>query len=285
MIRDRLPSRETEAPARASGAAATFERAGFLVRQGQRLGQVVRNRPAGITAHQWSSATRTPLAFVVTDPVRRTTVLAVDAHDPGDRPGMPRAGRATTAVCDAVGLPLLRVESPSCGSPSFARRLVEYVLDAYAYTAATFGEAPGYRDITGRLPDGREGFVNDFGVLARFAAVDAYVSGRLIDPIVRGLNVSWRDGAAEGWAWLDVREGQCLFERARIWQYRFSCGVEPDRLAEDLAAAAIGERLRALEVAEPVLRDKRDLARELDELRRRRDEMATVFAFEHIVFD
>jgi hypothetical protein len=222
---------------------------------------------------------------VVTDPASQATVLAVDAHDPDDPAGIPRAGRATTAVCEAVGLPLLRVESPSCGSPSFARRFVEYVLDAYAYTTATFGEPPGYRDITGRLPDGREGFVNDFGVLARFAAVDAYVGGGLVDPIVRSLTVSWRDGAAEGWAWLDVREGQCLFERTRIWQHRFSCGVEPDRLAEDLAVAALGERLRTLEVTEPALRDKRDLARELDELRRRRDEMATPFAFEHIVFD
>ncbi|GIH17277.1 DUF2726 domain-containing protein [Rugosimonospora africana] len=284
MIRDRLASRETAAPVRAPGAPTTFERAGFLVRQGQRLGQVVRNRPAGITAHQWSSATRTPLAFVVTDPLSDATVLAVEAHDPGDRAEI-RADRASAAVCGAAGLPLLRVESPACGAPPFARRFIEYVLDAYAYTTATGGEPPGYRDITGRLPDGREGFVNDLGAVARVTAVDAYVGGRLIDPIVRSLTVSWRDGAAEGWAWLDVREGRCLFARTRIWQYRFSCGVEVDRLVEDVATAAIGERLRTLDVAEPVLRDKRDLARELDDLKRRRDEMATPFAFEHVSFD
>ncbi|GAA5198941.1 hypothetical protein GCM10023322_73430 [Rugosimonospora acidiphila] len=292
MIRDRLASTEPDAwlhpvsMPNGVGDTAAFERAGLLVRPDRRLGQVVRGRPPGVTAHQWSSATRTPLAFVVAEAAGQTPVLAVQLRDPAVLgAGAARADRATAAVCEAVGLPLLRVESAAHGTGAFARRVLEYVLDAHAYTTATGGEPPGYRDITGRLPDGREGYVNDLGAVARAAAVDAYVSGRLVDPIVRALNVSWRDGTAEGWAWLDVREGQCLFERARIRQHRFSCGVDPSRLAEDLATSAIGERLKLLGIAEPALHDKRDLARELAGLKRRRDELATPFAFDHVSFD
>jgi hypothetical protein len=127
--------------------------------------------------------------------------------------------------------------------------------------------------------------------------------------------VTWRDGTAEGWAWLEVRDGLCLFERTRIWQPGFSCGVDPSRLAEDLATAAIGERLRALGGGEQPLRtlgggerplralgggerplralgggerplrDRRTLGREFEDLRRRRDEMVADFAYDHISFE
>ncbi len=127
--------------------------------------------------------------------------------------------------------------------------------------AVPTGAPIGYRDIIGRLPDGRSGFVNDLGAVARVAAVDAYASRQLTDPIIRGLHVCWKNGPAEGWAWLEVRNGLCIFERTRVWQHRFSCGVDPGRLAEDLAVAAIGERLKLLSTAEPELHEKAWLGR------------------------
>jgi hypothetical protein len=187
------------------------------------------------------------------------------------------------AVCEAVGLELLRIESSTLYPGTHGRRIVEYVVDARAFLEATgdpvefaelsTDEPMGYRDIVGRLPDGRTGHVNDLGAVARAAAVDAYVNRELVDPILRSVQLDWKNGPAEGWAWLQVRAGAYLFERVRIWQYRFSCGIEPGRLAEDLATLAVGERLRLRNDVETPLWDRERLAGELDVLRRRRDEL------------
>jgi hypothetical protein len=272
-----------------------FERAGYLVQPDRKLGQVLHRRPPGITTHQWSSAARTHLAFVVCDARTCAPVFAVELYDPAGRvPEAQRGDRMTSAVCEAAGLQLLRIESSALRLGSYARRVVEYVIDARAFAdAARDQETPGllseepqsYRDILGRLPDGRTGFVNDLGSVARAAAVDAYASRQLVDPIIRGLHVCWKNGPAEGWGWLEVREGLCIFERTRIWQHHFCGGIDPGRLAEDLAAAAIGECLKTLDTVEPVLREKDLLARDFDELRLRGDEMENGFGFDHIFFD
>lgn len=256
-----------------------FTRANRLVRPDVRLGRLLRGRPPGITANQWSTASRTQLAYVVCDPVTYAPALVAQLRAPV--PGSCRDDRMTDAVCAAVGLPLLRIESSIMSVPRLAQSVMEYVLDALAFTEAT---GPGFRDLQGRLPDGRKGFVNDLGILARAAAIDAYASRQLADPTIRGLHVSWMDGGAEGWAWLDVRDGQCIFERTRIWQPRFACGVDPARLAEDLATMAIGERLKALESTPPSLRRKEDIAREFDRLRLRRDDMSDEFRYDHLTF-
>ena len=82
------------------------------------------------------------------------------------------------------------------------------------------------------------------------AAVEAYVAGRVADPIVRGLHVRWADGPAQGWSWVQVRPDACLVERVSVTEHRFSCGIDPGRLAEDLATVAVGERLRDNAVSE-----------------------------------
>jgi hypothetical protein len=82
-----------------------------------------------------------------------------------------------------------------------------------------------------------------------------------------------------------VRDGLCVFERTRIWQHHFSCGVDPGRLAEDLAVAAIGERLKTLDTIELPLREKERLGHDLDELRLRRGEMENGFELAHVSFD
>nr|MDT0656669.1 DUF2726 domain-containing protein [Micromonospora sp. DSM 115978] len=301
-----------------------FARAGCVVQPARRLGQVVQRRPPGLTGHQWSAASRTELDYVVCDAASYTPSFAVVLVDgSGDTD---RVDRRTNAVCEAVGLGLLRIESSTLRRAGYGRRIVEYVLDARAFQEATRADTgsvdrpvggvaaddasgaggdpdwsepapPGYRDIVGRLPDGRQGCVNDLGTVARAAAVEAYVDRRVIDPIVRDLHVDWRDGPAEGWAWLRAAEDRFLFERVRLGQHGFSCGVEPGRLAGDLAVAAVGERLRTIDQpgpdpltkADPLtqadLPTRADLSLRLERLRSRHDEMATPYAFAHVSFE
>ncbi|MDI5936752.1 hypothetical protein QLR68_00665, partial [Micromonospora sp. DH15] len=188
--------------------------------------------------------------------------------------------------------PVLRIVSPTLRAADHGRRIVEYVIDARAYADAV-SPPPGqddpaevmpveFREIVGRLPDGRSGHVNDLGALARAAAVEAYVSRRRVDPIVRGLHVRWTDGPVEGWSWVEVRPGRCLVERVQVVQQRFSCGVDAGRLAEDLAAVAVGERLRDVEAVGPDLVARDELDRDIRRLRERRDEMHDGFAFDHL---
>ncbi|MEH1015708.1 DUF2726 domain-containing protein [Micromonospora sp. CPCC 206060] len=273
-----------------------FERGDWVVLPDQSLGALVHARPPEVTGSQWNTAIRTRYDFVACDRRTGRPVFAVELSDPdttgtGRSGGAERADRMRTAVCDAVGLEVLRIVSPILRPAGVGRRIVEYLLDARSYATAVRDAvdptdplaepAVGYRDIIGRLPDGRDGFVNDLGALARAAAVDAYVSRRLTDPILRGLYVHWVDGPAEGWGWVEVGEGRCLFERVLLWPHRFSCGVPPERLAEDLAAVAIGERLRS---ADPVPDDRAEVARRFTELGRRRAELVGGFAFDHLSF-
>jgi hypothetical protein len=276
-----------------------FERGGFVVRPNRRLGQLVQRKPAGITGHQWSSATRSHFDFVVCAAGSYAPLFAVGFDDPVDQPGEARrTDRMTDAVCAAVGLAVLRIESAALRLGDHRRRILDYLIDARAFLASTpdpadlpgppdISDAPplNYRDIVGRLPDGRSGYVNDLSAVARATAVEVYVRGQLADPIIRGLHVRWPDGMAEGWAWLEVRERLCVFERVRLWPHRFSCGVEAGQFAEDLAAAAVGERMKFSDTVEPVLHSKDRLARALRELRLRRDELAEPFAFDHVSFD
>ncbi|WKU06537.1 hypothetical protein [Micromonospora sp. HUAS LYJ1] len=274
-----------------AGAAPLFVRAGQAVYAARRLGDLVTRRPAGVTGHQWSSALREEFDHVVcaADTGVPLFALTVGPTAPPGSAGQ-RAGRMAAAVCAAVGLPVLRIGSPTLRAAGHGRRIVTYVIDARAYAA---GAAPdgsddtpvGFRDIVGRLPDGRTGPVNDLGALSRAAAVEAYVSRRLSDPIVRGLHVCWRDGTAEGWSWVEVRPGRCLVERVTVHEARLRCGVDPGRLAEDLAAVAVGDRLAGAEHEEPALLDRDDLRRQIRALRDRRDELAAPFAFDHLCGD
>jgi len=257
----------------------SFERGGCVVWPGRRLGQVVPRRPAGTTGHQWSAASRAVLDFLVCDGAAGTPAFAVVMTGPAGE----RADRAVDAVCDAVGVGLLRIRSGTLRPEPHGRRIVEYVLDARAYgDSGAAGAGPHYREIVGRLPDGREGFVNDLGALARAAAIEAYAGRQLADPLLRGLRVRWRSGPAEGWGWLDVREGRCLFERVVLDPRGVSCGVVPEQLAEDLAALAVGERLRALDAADGGLDDKARLADELRRLRQCRADLVEPTATDHI---
>ncbi|SCL33303.1 Protein of unknown function [Micromonospora rhizosphaerae] len=276
-----------------AGGTPLLTRAGQVVYASRRLSELVQGRPPGITGHQWSSAIREGFDQVVCAADSGRPVFAVEIAPP-PAAGSPeqRAERMKNAVCAAVGLEVLRIESPTLRGADHGRRIVEYVIDARGYADAASpepdsGEQPtvGFRDIIGRLPDGRSGHVNDLGALARAAAVEAYVNRQLADPIIRGLHVRWKNSPAEGWSWVEVRPGRCLLERVQLWDQRFSCGVDPARLAEDLAALAVGERLRDLDAAEPLLVDRDQLRRDLRLLAGRRDELDGGFAFDHLCAD
>ncbi|MDR7278722.1 DUF2726 domain-containing protein [Catenuloplanes atrovinosus] len=245
-----------------------FARGRWVVQPDQRLSQLVARRPEGVSPNQWNTALRTRCDFVALDPATRLPVFAVEFADPAAEDE--RLDRMLATVCGAVGLEWLRIVSPIIGGTTQARRTVEYLIDARAFRDATAGdgEGPGFRDIVGRLPDGRDGFVNDLSTLARAAAVDAYVGRDLADPIIRGLHVSTPDGA-EGWAWVELPEGRHLLERVRLVTHGFDCGIALDRLAEDLAALAVGERLKRLEIAPPVWLSRDDLVRAYDRLQGR----------------
>ena len=263
----------------------TFARAGSAVRAGLRLGQAVPRKPAGVTGGQWNAAAGAHLDFLVDD---GAAPFAVQIGPPtGSGTPAARVDRLTNAVCDAAGFGVLRIGSTTLRAEAHGRRIVEYVVDARAWAGSTIGGGPDlpYRDILGRLPDGRTGYVNDLGAVARAAAVEAFAERQLADPIIRTLRVRWTAGPAEGWAWLEVEPGAHVFERVRVEERRMSAGVDPVRLAEDLATAAIGERwkMRHSEPLAPV--DRAHLATALDGLRARRDDLDGGFAFDHLTFE
>ncbi|RKN40640.1 hypothetical protein [Micromonospora endolithica] len=271
-----------------AGRAPLATRGGLVVHGAHRLGDLVRRRPAGITGNQWGSAIRESYDLVVADADGRLQLAAEIGPEPG---AGQRAERTKTAVAGAAGLPVLRIGSATLTAAEHGRTVVGYVLDAAAYAERVAGIEPGddppvgFRDIPGRLPDGRTGPVNDLGALARAGAVEAYVEGRLVDPILRGLHVRWTGGPAEGWAWVEVRPGGFLVERVTVAEHRFSAGLDPARFAEDLAALAVGARLRTPEPGGPTLVDRAVLRTRIRGLAARRDEMVAGFAFDHLCAD
>ncbi|MCG5439116.1 DUF2726 domain-containing protein [Micromonospora foliorum] len=269
-----------------------LSRAGHRVLSAHRLSELLQGRPPGVTGSQWTSASRASFDFVVYAADTSHPVVAVEiGPEPSPGSAEQRAERLKDAVSAAAGLPVLRIGSPTLRAAEHGRRVVEYVIDARAYAAGGAGPAVdgtepapvGFRDILGRLPDGRTGPVNDLGALTRAAAVEAYVAGRVADPIVRGLHVRWVDGPAQGWSWMQVRPDACLVERVSVTEHRFSCGVDAARLAEDLAAVAVGERLRENAVAD--LLPRAEWTAQIAALSQRRHELVGGFAFDHLCAD
>ncbi|MDG4826060.1 hypothetical protein O7635_29785 [Asanoa sp. WMMD1127] len=255
-------------------------RGGRRVHTGRRLGQVIGRKPTGVTAGQWNTASAVVVDHLVTDAATDQPDFALFITD--DTANQ-RAARMTAAVCDAVGLPFLRVTSPTLTAADHGAQILHYILDARAFGADD--GTGGYRDIVGRLPDGRTGYVNDLSSVARAAAVDAYAARQLFDPIIRGIRVRWTGGPAEGWAWLQLREGGYVFERVRLAEHRTTCGVPADRLAEDLAGAAIGQRLKLRHSAAPDLVDLAHIEARLRDLSAHRAELVDGFPYEHLLAD
>ncbi|WP_433319885.1 DUF2726 domain-containing protein [Micromonospora sp. CA-269861] len=275
-----------------AGRDALLSRADHRILSARRLSDLVHGRPPGVTGSQWTSASRASFDFVVYAADTGRPVVAVEIGPvPSAGSAEQRVERLKDAVSAAAGLPVLRIGSPTLRATEHGRRLVEYVIDARAYAEGGAGATPagnepqpvGFRDILGRLPDGRTGPVNDLGALTRAAAVEAYVAGQVADPIVRGLHVRWVDGPAQGWSWVQVRPDACLVERVSVTEHRFSCGIDAARLAEDLAAVAVGERLRENAVAD--LLPRAEWTAQIAALSQRRHELVGGFAFDHLCAD
>ncbi|MGC5052295.1 DUF2726 domain-containing protein [Micromonospora sp. DT48] len=268
-----------------AGRGPVLVRAAQRVHAGLRLGEIVRRRPPGLTASQWNTASRAVLDHVVCSAASGLPEFAVEFRSPSTDATTRRAERTTQAVAAAIGLPLLRIVSATLRDTGHGPRIVSYVVDARRYAIGAAGSdvpAVGFRDIVGRLPDGREGAVNDLGALARAEAVEAYVARRLTDPILRGLHVRWRGGPVEGWSWAEVRPGEVLVERVSVRVFDLCCGVDPARFAEDLAVLAVGERLRTIETDTPSLLPRGDLLTDIRRLRDRHEELVGDFAYEHL---
>ncbi|GIJ76851.1 hypothetical protein SAMN05443287_104402 [Micromonospora phaseoli] len=258
------------------------------VHAGLRLGELLRRRPPGLTGNQWSTASRTLLDQVVCAADTGRPEFAVELRPPSPDSAARRAERTTEAVVTAIGLPLLRIASATLRAAEHGPRIAGYVIDARRYAEGADASAQSYvefRDIVGRLPDGRDGAVNDLGVLARVEAVEAYVARRLTDPILRGLHVYWAQGPAEGWSWAEVRPGGFLVERVTLCAYGLHCGIDLARFAEDLAVLAVGERLRKLETETPTLVSREELLRAIRGLRARQDDLVDTFAYDHLCQD
>ena len=103
--------------------------------------------------------------------------------------------------------------------------------------------------------------------------------------MIDSFHFSWKDGSAEAWAWLQVREDFYLFERARLRAYHFHDGIGPGNLAEDLALAAVGGQLPRLANGAPVLQVRRDdMARRLMRLREQRKGLEFTIMLDHTRF-
>lgn len=70
-----------------------------------------------------------------------------------------------------------------------------------------------------------------------------------------------------------------------MWEHRFSCGVDAARLAEDLAAVAVGRWLAEPAGGTPVLVSRDELRAEIRGLRARHEELENGFGFDHLCAD
>jgi len=272
-----------------------FAHSGSLILPGIKLSRVITHKPPGISASQWDYATRAHFDFVVCDAASYVPDFAVELDDFSHlRPEAQRRDRIKDALCEAANFGLLRIESSAFDRGPGGRRLVEYLIDARGYTRA-FGEAQDrghvpadeigdYRSIIEPLPGGGFGFVNDLGAPARLLAQAASAAGQVEGHAIGETSFAWKNGWSEAWAWLHVRGDFHLFERVRLRSFQFACGFGPENLAEDLAAAAVGQRLGRLGSGDPVLVRRDQMARRLERLRARRDELAYAFTLDEARF-
>lgn len=278
---------------RATGVLSTVaDSHGLQVHAHVKLTHVVNERPPRITDREWQYATRAELDFVVVDRETLEVEFAIELDDLSHvTEHAQRHDRMKDAVCDAADLELLRVEFSSArpehvgllDTRKQGRLLVDYLIDARGFMEA-FADAqdagyvpmdePGdYRSIIDRDDQGCLRFVNDLSNRARLEVLNAYRAGKVAKQTIGCVGWEWRSGVAEAWAWLHVRDQMLLFQRMTLRSYRLDCGITPLELAQDLAAAAIGDHLLALDRGEAVLVKGSDVQRLVEEVRARRNDL------------
>ncbi len=265
---------------------------GWRIYTGVKLTAVVDPMPPGIGPRDWyDTATRQHLDFVVTDE-GRAPLFAVELDDPTHhRPDAIRRDRIKDAVLEAADLEVLRIETRHLNRLTDGRSLVEYLVDARDFTAAyedaqdqgliTRDEWPDYRLLISTGPHGIS-FDNDLAMEARKATFLAHRAGKTTAMYPGCGNFYWKDGWAEGWAWLEVQAERFLFADVKLRSYRFRCSVGPGELAEDLAVAAIGRDLQRFLAGTALLLPTSELTKKFHHIAQRRDEVdpeVTFFPF------
>jgi hypothetical protein len=199
-------------------------------------------------------------------------------------------------LCEAAGFELLRIESSALSvSPKTGnRRLIEYLIDAWewgkAFTEAQEkGHIPedeiyDYRLMIDLNPGtGHTGFIHDLAGPAIHLAIKLHDEGTIKGYFIERLHVYCCNGWAEGWAWLQYKDDLYFFETYRVRSYHFYCGVPSGELAEDLAGAAIGEKLKHMH-PEMLLHRRATLESKFKSLQARRSELEGPLLFDHMQF-
>lgn len=200
------------------------------------------------------------------------------------------------ALCEAAGFELLRIESSalSVSLRTGNQRLIEYLIDAWGLGRAFYehqekgiipaDEMYDYRDTLALNPNsGKVEFVHDLARPSVDLAFKLHDEGAIRGYFIERFNFSWKNGWAEGWAWLQYNDDLYFFETYRVRSYQLYCGIASGDLAEDLAVAAIGDRLKRLN-PHMLLHNRATLERKFDNLRARQDEIEDQFMFDHVHF-
>jgi hypothetical protein len=272
-----------------------FQHANYVVFPGFKLSTIIREPPKGFSRQSpaWNYATRAHFDFVICHTETHVAEFAIELDDPTHwtNPDVQRRDRMKNALCEAVGFELLRIESSALSaSPKTGnRRLIEYLIDAWELGKAFYeqqkkGSIPkdeiyDYRHTIALNPEsGRVEFVHDLAQPAAALAFQLHKQGTIKGSIIERLNFSWRNGWAEGWAWLHYNNELYFFETYRVRSYQFYCGIPSGDLAEDLAVAAIGERLKQIH-PKMALQSREALERKFKSIQARRSEL------EYAIFD
>lgn len=199
-------------------------------------------------------------------------------------------------LCEAAGFELLRIESSALSvSPKTGnRRLIEYLIDAWEWGKAFAeeqekGHIPpdevyDYRNALGLNPEtGRVELIHDLARPAINLAFKLHNEGAIKGYFIERLHFYWRNGWAEGWTWLHYNDDLYFFETYRIRSYHFYCGIPSGMLAEDLAAAAIEEKLKRIH-PKMLLHTRATLERRFKSLQARRSELEGPLLFDHMQF-
>ncbi|WP_322755853.1 hypothetical protein [Frankia sp. Cas3] len=132
--------------------------------------------------------------------------------------------------------------------------------------------------------DGKLGPSNDLAQPARLDALRLWKKGAIDDYFIRSFDVAWKDGWAEAWAWLHIKNDLYLYRRARVRSFSFDCGLGPTELAEDVAIADIGVDLHRYLLGKAVLKRRWQLADILDRVRARAAEIEYSFTLGEVDF-
>ena len=262
---------------------------GWRIYAGVKLTAVVDPKPPGVNTREWyETATRQHLDFVVTDE-GRVPQFVVELDDPTHRrPDAVRRDRIKDAVLESAGIEVLRIETRHLNRLDDGRSLVEYLVDARDFTTAYEDaqeqglifrdEWPDYRLVISAGPGGIS-FDNDLAMEARKACFLAHKAGKTKTMYPGCGNFYWKDGWAEGWAWLEVKADRYLFTDVRLRSYHFRCSVGPGELAEDLAVAAIGRDLQGFLAGTALLLPTSEITKKFDRMAHRRDDVEEITGF------